>query len=167
MVQIVALSVLNDVDHFIKEKLRIKCYIRYNDDFLLFHESEDYLKECLILVREILEGYWFILHEKKTAIRKLSDGFTFLGFNYRITETGKIVMLLNSDNIRHQRKKLRRMIEKCKRGEMTRDKVEESYNSWKNFASIGNSYKLIRRMDRYYTSLWRSYHESKESSNES
>lgn len=156
MVQIAALSVLNDLDHFVKERLHIKCYIRYNDDFLIIHESEEYLRECLSRIREILEGYGFTLNEKKTTIRKLAKGFTFLGFNYRITETGKNIMLLNSDNIKHQRKKLRRMVNKCKRGEMSKEKVEESFNGWKNFASNGNSYKLIQRMNQYYASLWRS-----------
>lgn len=156
MVQIAGLSVLNDVDHFVKEKLHIKCYIRYNDDFLIIHESKEYLKNCLEQIRRKLESYGFTLHDKKTAIRKLSNGFTFLGFNYRVTETGKIIMLLNSDNIKHQRKKLRRMVNKCKRGEMSKEKVDESFNGWKEFASKGNSYKLIQRMDKYYALLWRS-----------
>lgn len=34
-------------------------------------------------------------------------------------------------------------------------KVNECYKSWKAFALEGNSYKLLRRMDRYYSDLWR------------
>ena len=34
--QIIQLAVLDDFDHFIKEVLRIKHYVRYNDDFILF-----------------------------------------------------------------------------------------------------------------------------------
>lgn len=154
MVQIAGISVLNDLDHFIKEKLHIKFYVRYNDDFLIVHESKSYLVDCLRRVKLILESYGFTLHAMKTTITKLSKGFKFLGFNYRFTETGKVIMLLNSDNIKHQRKKLRRMVNKCDRGKMTREKVEESYNGWKNFANQGNSYKLIQRMDKYYKSLW-------------
>ena len=44
--QVFAIFYLNDMDHFIKEQLRIKYYVRYQDDFLLFHESKDYLKYC-------------------------------------------------------------------------------------------------------------------------
>lgn len=160
MVQIAALSALNDLDHFIKEQLHIKVYLRYNDDFLIVHESKDYLEGCLIRIREILESYGFILNEKKTTIRKLSKGFRFLGFDYRITESGRIIMLLNGDNTKHQRKKLRRMVNKSKRGEMPKAKVDESFNGWKTFAMKGNSYKLIRRMEEYYASLWRDDHES-------
>ena len=45
--QILAIFYLNDMDHYIKEDLKIKYYVRYQDDFLLFHESKQYLKECL------------------------------------------------------------------------------------------------------------------------
>ena len=41
--QVLAIFYLNDLDHFIKEKLKIKGYIRYQDDFLLFSESREYL----------------------------------------------------------------------------------------------------------------------------
>jgi hypothetical protein len=33
--------------------------------------------------------------------------------------------------------------------------VDESYRSWRDHASKGNSYKLISRMDKYYADLWR------------
>ena len=94
-------------------------------------------------------------HKKKTHIRPLSKGFTFLGFAYHMTDTGKIIMTLNSENVKHERKKLYRLVQKCKRGETTKRKVDECYNSWKSFASEGNSKKLLQRMDKYYKSLWR------------
>ena len=40
--QVLAIFYLNDLDHFIKENLKIKYYVRYQDDFLLFHHSKDY-----------------------------------------------------------------------------------------------------------------------------
>ena len=45
--QVLAIFYLNDMDHFIKETLKIKYLIRYQDDFLLFHPSKQYLKYCL------------------------------------------------------------------------------------------------------------------------
>ena len=45
--QVLAIFYLNDLDHFIKEKLKIKYYVRYQDDFLLYHPSKKYLKYCL------------------------------------------------------------------------------------------------------------------------
>ena len=42
--QVLAIFYLNDLDHYIKEVLKIKYYVRYQDDFLLFHHSKEYLK---------------------------------------------------------------------------------------------------------------------------
>lgn len=33
--------------YYISEKLQIKYYIRYQDDFLVFYLSKEYLKYCL------------------------------------------------------------------------------------------------------------------------
>ena len=55
----------------------------------------------------------------------------------------------------YERKKLRRLVNKAERGEISRQKVDECYKSWKAHASKGNSYNLIKSMDRYYNSLWK------------
>lgn len=155
MVQIAGISLLNDPDHYIKEELHIKHYIRYMDDFWILHEDEDYLEKVLECITDKLSIMGFEINQKKTHIRPLSKGFTFLGFVYHMTDTGKIIMTLNSENVKHERKKLYRLVQKCKRGETTKRKVDECYNSWKSFASEGNSKKLLQRMDKYYKSLWR------------
>ena len=64
-------------------------------------------------------------------------------------------MLLNSSNVKHERKKLRKLVALVKKGERTRDKVDECYEAWKNHAAKGNSYQLLKRMDKYYKDLWR------------
>lgn len=43
---------------------------------------------------------------------------------------------------------------KVKQGEMTREKADECYKSWRAHASKGNSHNLLKSMDRYYKSLW-------------
>lgn len=40
-------------------------------------------------------------------------------------------------------------------GKMTRAKFDECYSSWKAHANLGNSYKLLRRMDAYVRDLMR------------
>lgn len=41
--QLVELAVLDDLDHYIKERLRIKHYLRYMDDFVLIHPDKRYM----------------------------------------------------------------------------------------------------------------------------
>jgi len=80
-------------------------------------------------------------------------GFTFLGFNYRLTETGRIIMTLNSDSVKHERKTLVRMVHKSQRGELEPEKVDEHHNSWENNADKGNSYKVKQRTQKYLKQL--------------
>lgn len=154
MVQIAGISLLDDIDHYCKERLHVKHYMRYMDDILVLHENYDELSRILEEIESKLDELGFETHKDKTHITPLKDGFTFLGFHYKITSTGKVIMTLNSDNVRHERRKLRRLVAKAKRGEITKAKADECYRSWKANASKGNSYKLLQRMDLYYKSLW-------------
>lgn len=78
--QILAIFYLNDMDYFIKEVLKIKCVIRYQDDFMLFHESKEYLRYCLKEITAFLTEEKLTLN-KKTRIFKNTDNFMFLGRN--------------------------------------------------------------------------------------
>ena len=80
--QILAIFYLNDMDHFIKEKLKIKYYVRYQDDFLLFHESKEYLRYCLQEIKNFLEKEKLQLNSK-TRIYKNINNFLFLGRNIK------------------------------------------------------------------------------------
>ena len=80
--QILAIFYLNDLDHFIKENLKIKYYVRYQDDFLLFHQSKDYLKYSLEEIRKFLSKEKLTLNAK-TRIYKNTNNFIFLGKNQK------------------------------------------------------------------------------------
>lgn len=76
--QVFAIFYLNDLDHYIKEELHISYYIRYQDDFILFHPSKQYLKQCLEKITEFLKQEKLMLN-KKTRIFKNTNNFIFLG----------------------------------------------------------------------------------------
>ena len=78
--QVLAIFYLNDMDHFIKEKLKIKYYVRYQDDFLLFHKSKKYLKYCLSEIEQFLRNEKLTLNNK-TRLFKSTNNFIFLGNN--------------------------------------------------------------------------------------
>lgn len=157
MIQIAGISMLNPLDHMIKEKLHIKLYMRYMDDYISMHPNEDYLEECKAKISEHLAKSHFELNETKTNIYPVKEGIKFLGFTHRLTDTGKVIRIINHENVRAERKKLRRMVSLATNGEISRDKVDECFESWKDHASKGNSFKLIKRMDAYYRGLWRNY----------
>ncbi len=78
--QVFAIFYLNDMDHYIKEDLGIKYYVRYQDDFLLFHESKDYLKYCFEKIKEFLVKEKLTLNGK-SRLYTSSNNFIFLGRN--------------------------------------------------------------------------------------
>ena len=41
------------------------------------------------------------------------------------------------------------------RGEMTKEEIDASLHSWKSHAELGNTYKLLQRIDAYYANLWK------------
>ena len=50
---------LNGLDHFCKEVLRAKGYLRYVDDFALFHDDREQLEDWRRRIAEYLEGRRF------------------------------------------------------------------------------------------------------------
>lgn len=78
--QVLAIFYLNDLDHYIKETLKIRYYLRYQDDFILFHPSKEYLEYCFLQIKQFLKKEKLELN-KKTRIYSSSDNFIFLGRN--------------------------------------------------------------------------------------
>lgn len=153
--QLVELAVLDDFDHYIKEQLHIKHYIRYNDDFILIHENKDYLRKCKVLVEKWITDLGLRLSPKKTQLFPITQPIHFLGFSFRLTATGKVVMKLLPEKISHERRKLRKLVERAKAGYLTREQVDECFKSWKAHAEQGDTYNLVNKMYEYYQELWR------------
>ena len=155
IVQIVGITALDEIDHYIKEVLRIRFYIRYMDDFILIHPDKEYLEYCLVKIREKLHEIKMEVHKEKTNIKKVSDPITFLGFVYRLTHTGKVVILAKPEKIKHERKKIMRMVALVRKGELTKYDVDRHFKAFKTSVRYGNSHKLIYRLNRWYESLWK------------
>ena len=105
--QISALYYLNDVDHHIKEKLKIKFYGRYMDDFYLIHESKYKLKHALQVIIDLLKKLQIEISKHKTHITKLKNGFVFCKTRYYITRTGKVLRFVASHSIRSFQRKIK------------------------------------------------------------
>lgn len=154
IIQIVGIAALNKLDHYIKERLGIKGYVRIMDDFILICESKEHLEYCLECIRNILAGMHMELSPTKTKIYTLKEGFKFLGFNFRLTDTGKVVITIDPKKVKNEKRKLVRMAGLVRKGRKTREQVDEHFESWKVDASYGDSYTLIDHMNEFYKNLW-------------
>lgn len=153
--QITELVVLDALDHMIKERLHATFYIRYMDDFAIIGPDKAYLHACRQIIEKELYSIGLHLNPRKSHIFPLQRGFTWLGFTYRQTNTGKIIVTLPKNKIIRERRKLKRLVRAARAGKISRETVEESFNSWKGHASYGNNHNTIQRMTKYYKNLWR------------
>lgn len=155
IVQIVGITSLDKIDHFIKERLGVKFYIRYMDDFILIHESREHLERCFREIRKELENRKMKVSEKKSFIQPLAEPIHHLGFIYRLTETGKVVVLADPKKIKHEKKKIRRMIALVENGKLTKHDVDRHFKAWKASVRYGNWKRLTERMNKWYEEQWK------------
>lgn len=153
--QFIELSVLDDMDHFIKERIRERYYLRYMDDFVIISDSKERLKKDQEEIGNLLRNIGLELHPKKTVIVTNTRGFKWQGFRFRQKTSGKIIMTLDKAKIIHERRKLKKMVRLCKAGRLAKESIDDSFNSWRAHAKVGNNYAIIQKMERYYRSLWR------------
>lgn len=160
MVQILGISVPDDIDHKIKERLTVDEYERYMDDFNTLGNDKNKLEEN----REAIEYYYrdkgFELSKKKTKVFPINRGIKYLGFTFFLTSSGHVYKIIDPDNVKHERKKLYRLVQLCKQGKKTKRKADECYRSWEAHAKLGDTYKMRKRMRDYYNNLWRSEYEN-------
>ena len=101
--QILAVFFLNKVDHFIKEVLKCKNYIRYMDDLVIVDIDYDKLKEYKKIITKEIEKYDLKVNEK-SSIFKLRSGVNFLGYNFKINK--KLIIKYRKDTIKRVNKKI-------------------------------------------------------------
>ncbi len=131
--QLLAIYYLNELDHYIKEQLHIKYYIRYMDDFILIHHDKEYLKKCLNLINKKL-SYLKLSLNKKTQIYNLKSGVIFLGYKF-ILKNKKLVILLNNQT----RKKIKRKLRKARKNNINFYKKSlASYNGYFKVSTTNN-----------------------------
>lgn len=72
---------MNEFDHFVKHRLKVKYYIRYADDFVILSHNRAELERLFPQIQRFLhERLKLSLHPEKVSIKTLSSGMNFLGW---------------------------------------------------------------------------------------
>lgn len=135
--QLFANIYLNKLDEYIKYELRIKYYIRYMDDFIILHESKEYLHEVKNKIISLFVSMRLTLHPKKANIFPVALGIDFLG--YRIFPNHRLV---RKSTVKRFLKNAKGKIRQYSKSYIGFDKLMESFNSWESYMNNGNSYNL-------------------------
>jgi retron-type reverse transcriptase len=128
---------LDALDHFVKERLHLKCYLRYVDDFCCFHDDKQMLTETRQAIAEFLLGLRLRLNEGKSRVRRLKEGIEFLGFvalPYHLR--------LNQQAVRRQRQRLRQLQHGYETGVLSWSEVAASLRAWHAHAAQGTTWRL-------------------------
>jgi len=136
--QLFANVCMNELDVFIKQRLRVKHYLRYTDDFLIISSNKSYLTNLILQVVSFLQDELRLkIHEEKTTIRKTSQGVDFLG--YIVFNKYKLVRTKTKRRIS---RKFRMKINDYMQGETSKDSLSRSLQSYLGFLCHADTYKI-------------------------
>lgn len=121
--QLFAIYYLNDLDHYIKEQLKAKYYIRYMDDFIILSHDKEYLQDCFAKIKIQIAKEDLELNTKSCIIN-LKEGLTFLGYRY-IYKQDKLIVRLRNQTKKRIIKKLKKLEKKEDKSDF--NKVKASY----------------------------------------
>lgn len=78
--QLFANIYLNDFDHWMKEHLRVRHYIRYVDDLVVLDESPQALRAIAEQITARLADDGLVIHPRKIRLAPAAAGIPFLGY---------------------------------------------------------------------------------------
>lgn len=136
--QFFANAYLDILDHFIKEELQIKAYIRYMDDFVLFDNEKERLKSAKQQIIDFIGiRLSLILKEKLTFINQRLNGLSFLG--RRIFPA---TIRIKRENLKRCLKKLKIREKEYEENKINDIQYTQSVNSLIGYIASGNTYRL-------------------------
>jgi len=133
---------LNELDQFVKHTLKARHYIRYVDDFVIFHKNRAVLQECQEKINLFLKRNLLLeLHPQKSKIKPLAKGLDFVG--YRIFYHYTLLRKRNRRKIGH---KLNEIEELYKDKIISKETVDQMLNGWFGYMNGSNTYNLRQGM---------------------
>lgn len=131
--QCFALLYLNDFDHFMKEKMHVKFYVRYMDDIIMLVSGKKRAREILALSQTKISTQSISVN-KKSQIISAKNGIVFLGWK---------IFLKNGKVIRKIKKQLKqRILFKIKSNSSPKN-LAEKFASYNGTFSHGNAHDFF------------------------
>lgn len=147
--QLFANIYLNELDQFINHKLKIKYYLRYCDDFIIIHQSREYLESLINPIKDFLKNTLDLeLHPQKVFIRKFSQGLDFLGYVILPHYT-----ILRTKTKRRMFKKLAQKQKQLSNGPLNESSYQQTIQSYLGVLKHCWGYGLEQRIKKNFLSI--------------
>ncbi len=138
---------LSPFDHFVKEQLKARKYLRYVDDFALFSDDRAFLAEARVAIETYLSGLRLRIHPIKSQLTATRYGANFVGF--RILPSGErasraVRIRVRNRSLRRARGRLREMQQAYTTGELSLAALVQRLQSWEAHLLHGDTHHLRR-----------------------
>lgn len=152
--QTLAVALPNRIDHWAEEMPRLEATGRYMDDSYYIDMDKQKLRVVLACIEILCEDLGIEINHRKTRIVKLSRGFRFLKKRFSYSPSGKVIVRPCRDSITRERRKLKAMRRMLDRGEITREQIDISYQSWRGGMRGLDAHRTVLSMDSLYRELF-------------
>jgi len=144
--QLFANIYLNELDQYIKRKLKAKYYARYCDDFVIVLASREYFASCVKNIEQFCQNKLLLnLHPRKVVILKINQGVDFLGYvllaHHRVLRTHTKTRML---------KKLANLKENVENGKVGEKSLFQSAQSYLGVLSHCQGEKIKEQIERIF-----------------
>ncbi len=137
--QLLANYYLSPLDHFVKDELGVKGYVRYADDILCFGETKAQLGLLATAIARFLGRWRLCIHDRKTQVMPVTHGVPFLGMVIYPTHRR-----LRHENVQRVHRRVRRLNAAYRVGMVDAEHVRRSLMGWLGYAGSAASNGLIR-----------------------
>lgn len=135
--QLFANIYLNTLDQYVKHTLGAEHYIRYMDDFIILSPDKEQLRSWLADIERFLRDELQLELNPKTTILAAKNGIDFVGYKHRATHRK-----VRRDSI----KRIKKTVKHYEDGEITKEQLQKSIQSWTGHAGHADSYHLRQKI---------------------
>jgi len=128
---------LNGFDHFVKETLKARHYLRFVDDFALFADDWQFLADARQAIEAYLATLRLRIHPIKSQLFETCYGANFVGF--RILPDR---IRVRNDNLRRARRRFKQLQQDYAAGRLSLENLIQRLQSWEAHLLHGDTYRL-------------------------
>ena len=132
---------LNEIDHFTKETLRIKFYIRYMDDLVILESDKHKLARIKEQITDFMKARLLLKPNNRTVIFPARLGIDFIGYR-----TWPDYKLLRKSSIKRARRRLRKQATLVASGSLSEERFKSSVASWIGYCSHADAYRIKNKL---------------------
>lgn len=136
---------LSPFDHFVQERLKLRHYLRYVDDFAAFADDRQELADARPAMEDYLATLRLTMHPIKSQLFETSHGANFVGFRI-LPERIRV----RNDNLRRARRRMKQLQRQYAAGEIELKPLVQRLQSWEAHLLHGDTYRLRQKVFEQY-----------------